>query len=307
MRWFTDNVRLYVSGLIAPNKNIWLLGDVFLTDAVAILSQMQMKNKDELYLYQAYGVQSYYPKKLCSDSFGKQIRSQLYSALEEHNRLPAVIIVVLGNSKLDDMVSTPFQTKRIWKALCTEIDRTIKARKNDLPKKAFLNEEPRLFFTEIYPTHKDLCERTGKGFDSYKAKRRRLNNILPQVAANYEFGVLPINGILPEVDDYFVKSTGQLSGKGIELFWKAVAKQLRLADEKLKEKIKNKIIQNYFEEQEDQARIEREKRKIVQDRYSLPRNFPRQERGHGDNRRSKSSINTSNRSKNNHRGRVTHR
>lgn len=123
-------MRAYLlTGRIVANKNIWFIGDQFLTDAIAVLSSMQLQNKDELYIYQAYDVQSFYPNKLCSDSFGKVVRCCLYEALNEHNRLPAVIVVVTGNKDVDDKVSTPFNTKRIWNALGNEIDRAIKARK----------------------------------------------------------------------------------------------------------------------------------------------------------------------------------
>lgn len=290
------------AGLIAPNKNIWILGDVFLTDAIAVLMQMQMQEKDGLYLHSAYGVQPYYPKKLCSDSFGKQVRSQLYSALEEHNRLPAVIIVVIGNGKIDDKVSTPFHTRRVWNALCVEIDRAIKSRKNDLPRKAYLNEEPRVFFTEMFPTSKNHCEDLGSGFDSFKSKRRRLNNVLPQVLAKYKFEIMQINGIDPNLDENFVASTGHLSGKGTEIFWKAVARELKLADEKLKETIKNNIIKSYLEDKNEQELIAREKDKIRQDRFSAPRSFPRQRQDRGDGPRFGKNVSGPERSHHKQRG-----
>lgn len=253
--------------MTVANKNIWLLGDVYLTDAAAVLSQMQMLNKDELYIYQAYDVQSYFPKKQCSDSFGKQLRTVLYKALEDHNRLPAVMIFVVGNNRIDSMVTTPYHTKRIWNALCNEIDRTIKARKNVLPRKCFLNEEPRVFFTNIFPRYKDHCDAVDGGFDSFKTKRRRLNNILPQILGKFGFDVLPVNGILTDQEDYFISSTKLLSGKGMEMFWTSISKELRLADERLKENIKNKVIQSYHEDQDELARIRREKQLISDQRF----------------------------------------
>lgn len=267
------------------NKNVWLIGDTFLTDAIAVLGQMQMRDKDNLYMYQMYDIESFYPEKLCTDTFGKIIRSLFYEALEKHNRLPAVIIVVTGNDKIDDMTSTSFHTKRIWNALCIELDRAIKARKNDLPKKAILNEEPRVYFNSVFPRHKDHCEEQGEGIESFKSKRRRLNNLLPQVLKKFDFGVFTITGIIPDNDDYFIGSTGKLNGKGMEAFWTSLSKELRLADELLKERIQNNIIQKYLEQQEEESRIRAEKRNVNRERVSLPKTFPRQDFSRGEGRK----------------------
>lgn len=267
---------------IRANKVIWIIGDVYLTDAAAVLSQIQTVNKDELYLYQAYDIRMYFPKKQCTDTFGKCVRNTLYEALRENNRLPAVLLVITGNQKIDDMVSTPYHTKRIWTAVCTEIDRAIKARKNDLPRKAFLNDEPRVFFSNIYPRYKDHCETHDQGFESFKTKRRRLNNIMPQVMSNYNFEVLPISGIIPDNQEYFILSTGQLSGKGMDAFWRSVSKELKLADELVKEKIKNKIIKSYLEEKHDQEHIRNEQQNIRHERLTLDKNIPTRQFDRGD-------------------------
>lgn len=267
---------------MAANKTIWIIGDVYLTDAAAILTQMQSQDKDQLYLYQAYNVKIFYPKKLCTDTFGKVLRCTLYEGLNQHAKLPAVIIVVTGNKKIDDMVSTPFHTKRIWKTICTEFDRAIKARKNDLPKKAVLNEEPRIFFTNVFPRSKDHCNAVDSGSDSFKTKRRRLNNLLPQVLATFGFKVLNITGILPDDVENFVDSTGQLTSKGILIFWKSVSQELRAADEALKEKIKNNIIGVYLDEVKEQERLDRDRQVDRQDRFATPKPIPRRELNRGD-------------------------
>lgn len=251
---------------------------------MAVLSSLQNQNKDELYLYQAYDVQYFYPNKLCADTFGKIVRCCLYQALSENNRLPAVIIVITGNKDVDNKVSNPYNTKRIWNSLCNEIDRAIKARKNDLPKKAFLNEEPRVFFSNMFPRSKSKCDDKDDGQDSYKTKRRRLNNILPQILQKFGFEVITINGIKPEEADYFESSTGLLSGKGMEMFWNSISKELKLADERLKEQIKNKIINSYLEERDEMERTIQERNTIRTARFGANRTFPRQNFDRGDGR-----------------------
>lgn len=242
------------------------------------MTQYQNQNKDELYLYQAYDVKAFFPSKLCSDSFGKQIRSQLYEALNQYNKLPAVIIIVTGNSRIDDMVTSPYHTKRIWNALFTEIDRALKARKNDLPRKCYLNEEPRVFVTNVFPRLRIHCESLDEGTESFRTKRRRLNNVLPQVASKFDFEIIPINGIPTDKDEYYVNSTGQLSSKGIQLFWLAVDKELKLADEKCKEKFKNKIIQAYLDDKDHDHRVREVRQDLAAQRFSTPHGFPRQNR-----------------------------
>lgn len=228
---------------------------------------MQGLEKDQLYIYQAYDVQPYFPKKQCTDTFGKQVRCTLYQALSEHNRLPGVLLIVVGNHRIDDMVTTPYHTKRVWNTLFTEIDRAIKARKNDLPRKAYLNEEPRVFVVNIAPRFKEHCENVDSGFDSFKTKRRRLNNLLPQLAAKFEFEVLAINGILPDNPEFFEMSTGKLSGKGMREYWVSVCRELKVADERVKEKIRNNIIKSYLEDQKHEERIQSEK-----DEFRVERN-----------------------------------
>lgn len=275
-----------ISGTIHANKTIWLIGDVYLTEALAVLTQHQNMNRDELYIYQAYDVKAFFPKRQCADTFGKIIRSMLYEALKQYNNLPAIIIVITGNQKIDDMVSTPFHTKRIWKAVCNKIDRAVKARKNDLPRKAFLNEEPRVFFTNVFPRSKNNCERVDEGFDTFKTKRRRLNNLLPQVAQAYGFNVLNISGIMPDDHENFVESTGILTGKGMLSFWKSVSQELRLADEKLKQRVRNNIINAYLEEERELQKINMEKQKLDSNSFPSQKTYD-----HHDQHRNQNNFN----------------
>lgn len=266
---------------------MWIIGDVFLTEAVAVLTQMQGLEKDQLYLYQAYDVKVFYPKKQCSDTFGRQVRYTLYQGLAENNKLPAVLLIVIGNNRIDDLVSTPYHTKRIWNTLFTEIDRAIKARKNDLPRKCFLNEEPRVFVVNVYPRFKDHCEQKNEGFDTFKTKRRRINNILPQISQKYGFNVITVNGIIPDNEEFFELSTGKLSGKGMREYWNSVSRELKVADETIKEKIRNDIIKSYLDDRKQEEKIQTEKREFATERSRLSdsNNFTRQNRlDRGDNR-----------------------
>lgn len=294
---------MYIVEPVKANKVIWIVGDVYLTDAAAVLSQIQTVNRDELYMYQAYDVKMYFPRKQCSDTFGRCLRNTLYEALKENNKLPAVIIAVTGNQRVDDKVSTPYHTKRVWTSIFTEFDRAIKARKNDLPKKAFLNEEPRVFFTNLYPRFKDHCEALDEGFESYKTKRRRLNNILPQIAQTFEFEVLPISGIIPDNPEYFISSTGQLSGKGMDTFWRSVSKELRIADEKIKEKIKNKIIRSFLEEEQERDKIREERKEVRKERFTHSKSVANRQFDRGDHRQIIHNKSTFNR----RRGNSAHR
>lgn len=108
---------------VRANKDIWVLGDTFLTEATAVLREMQNQNRDELYMYSHYDPQIYYPKLISNDTFASQIRCQLATALEEHNKLPAIILIVLGNEKVDYKVMNPEYTRKVWSALFNEIHR----------------------------------------------------------------------------------------------------------------------------------------------------------------------------------------
>lgn len=253
------------------------MGDVFFTDAVAVLMQIQRDRNDELYLFSNFDVHVYYPNKLCDDTFGKQIRSCLCKALEEHNELPTVILVITGNNKVDQMVSTPMQTKRIWQALLLELDRIIKARKDQLPRKAVVDNQPRIYFTNMFPRHKDHCDKLDKGEDTFKTKRRRLNSLLPAIGQKYDVGIIPVVGLLPDDHDQYSSQTGELTGKGLKEFWYIISKELKYQEVKFQEKLKSEIIKQYFDEQREQRRIQGEQNKGIErfNRNSLPRSFPR--------------------------------
>lgn len=265
------------------NKDIWILGDTFLTEAVAVLREIQNQDRDELYLYSDYDPQIYFPKLLSKDSFASQIRCQLYTALEEHNKLPSVIILIIGNKDVDHKALNPEGTRKIWHALFTEIQRAVKTRKEDLPRKAQNKHEPRVFATNMFPRFRDHNEKFDKTQETFKTKRRRLNGILPQVANDYGFKVLPINAIIPENADLFVVSTGQLNGRGQKEFWVNVSRELKLADVREEERIKSDIIQAYFDEQREKRRVAQERQRASNQRFSLPKGiYPRRlDRGDG--------------------------
>lgn len=176
---------LFISVPVRAVKDIWVLGDTFLTEATAVLREIQNQNRDELYLYSHYDPQIYYPSLLSKDTFAKQIHCQLNSALEEHNRLPAVILIILGNKNVDHKVMNPEYTRKVWSALFTEISRMIKTRREDLLEKARVKGEPRVMVTNMIPRYREHNEKTDLTHESFKTKRRRFNGILPQVAGNF--------------------------------------------------------------------------------------------------------------------------
>lgn len=278
----TEHIFLIVVPVRA-NKDIWILGDTFLTEAVSVLREMQHTNHDELYMYSQYDPQIYYPSLMTKATFAGQIRSELYTALEEHNKLPAVIIIVLGNKDVDHKVLNPQFTRKVWSALFTEIQRAIRTRKEDLPRKAQCEDEPRVCVANLVPRYRKHNDKTDCTHESFKTKRRRFNGILPQVTSNFDYKVLPINSIIPENAELFMVSTGQLNGKGIKQYWENLSRELKLLDVCWEEQKKGKIIQEYFEQQREERRIANEKRRAVKDRFSLPRSVhPRHlDRGDG--------------------------
>lgn len=268
---------------VRANKDIWILGDVFLTEAIAVLREIQNLKRDELYLYSHYDPQVYYPKLLSKDTFASQIKCQLFTALEEHNKLPAIIIMVIGNQNIEHKVFNPDCTRKVWSALFREIQRSIKIRKEDLPSKAKSADEPRVFVTNLVPKFKDHNERADRFGESFKTKRRRFNGMIPQIASEYGFSVIQINGIIPDSTEYFVTSTGQLSGKGVKEFWTNLSKELKLHDVRFEEEKKNEIIQEYFDQQREQRRLNQERSRVAQERYTMSRSVSvgRLDRGEG--------------------------
>lgn len=254
---------------VRANKDIWLFGDIFLTEAVAVLREIQNRNRDGLYLYSAYDPQPYYPKMQDQTTFVSQIHCQLFTALEEHNKLPAVILIVLGNKRIDDKVFNPENTRRVWRALFTEIQRAIRVRKEDLPRKAQNDQEPRVLLSNVFPRYKDHQEKTDQTDESFKTKRRRLNGMLPQIAHEFDFGVLPVSGILLDNSELYTVATGQLNGRGLKQFWVNLSKEFKLEDIRWEEKHKNRIIQEYFDKQRETRRENLERRKVAKERFSM--------------------------------------
>lgn len=270
---------------VRANKDVWILGDTFLTEAVSVLREMQNQDRNQLYLYSEYDPQIYYPKLLSTDTFASQIRCQLYTALEEHNKLPALIILILGNSNVDLKVLNPEFTRKVWSALFTEIQRAIMTRKEDLPHKAKHADLPIVAISNMFPKYREHNDKTGLTHETFKTKRRRFNGILPQVANNFGYKVLPINGILPENADIFAVNTGQLNGKGFKEFWTSLSREVKILNVKIAEQEKSKIIQEYFNQQREQRRVAQEKKKGINDCMSLPRSTSHNQFDRGDFKR----------------------
>lgn len=123
----------------------------------------------------------------------------------------------------------------------------------------------------MFPRFREHNDKTDSTQESFKTKRRRLNGILPQLANNFEYKVLPINGILPDNAELFAVNTGNLNGKGMKEFWISVSREIKVQDVKEDELFKNRIINEYFDKQREQRRLNQEHQKIAQERVSLPR------------------------------------
>lgn len=260
-----------------------------MAESIAVLREIQNQKHNELYIYSNYDPQIYYPSLLSKDTFASQIRCQLFTALEEHNKLPAIIILVIGNGNIEHKVFTPDLTRKTWSALFRELERAIKTRKEDLPKKAQKLDEPRVFVTNLFPKYKDHNEKVDATGESFKTKRRRFNGVIHQIVNEFSYGVIPINGIIPESPEFFVASTGQLSGRGQKEFWTSLSRELRIQDVRFEETKKNRVIQEYFDHQREIRRLNQERSKVAKDRHSLPRtkgkaNFDRGDGAHVKNR-----------------------
>lgn len=237
---------------VRANKSVWLLGDTFLTDALPVLMQIQSARKDEIYLFSNYDMKAFYPPKLDKFNFARQIRMQLANALEEHNRLPEVIILIIGNMQVERKIFNPVQTRRVWGALFKEIDRMIKTRKDDLPKKCFFEDKPKVYCTSMFPKYKGRNDVPDADGETFKSKRHRFNNLLPQIGRPFGIDMLMITGILPDEPDYFELSTGKLSGKGMSHYWQNLSKELKFEDQKCLEAEKSRVIKEYFEKRKEQ-------------------------------------------------------
>lgn len=264
---FADKVR--------ANNNIWLLGDNFLNEAIPVLKQIQFEKKGYLYMYQNFDVKGFFPKKLDQTVFGKQLLNQLTVALTEDDRLPTVIILVVGNRQVDNMVLTPVQTKRIWNIVFMEITRLIRSRKDQLDPKCYFHNQPRLYINNMFPRHKDDCDDKGRTTECFKTKRRRFNNVLPQAAAKHDVTVLPITGILPDEKNFFLGHAGELSGKGHEAFWTSLSREFKFNEELCKEREKSRLVQEVIDKRSDQNRNDTQKRKFEKERSRLIRGGPK--------------------------------
>lgn len=259
---------------------------MFLTEAVAVLREIQNQNRDELYLYSEYDPQIYFPKLLSKDTFASQIRCQLAMALEEHNKLLCIILLIFGNKDVDDKVLNPEGTRRVWSALFSEIDRAVRTRKEDLPRKAQNEGEPRVIVANMFSRFKDHNNKTDQTKESFKTKRRRLNGILPQVANNYDYQVLQVNGIIPDNSEIFAVNTGHLNGRGLKEYWDCISRELKILDVRQREKEKQQIIEAHYKELREQRRLAEERNQTVRDRCSLPRSIHPRNLDRGDGQQS---------------------
>lgn len=173
---------------------------------------------EALYILHWYDVKAFPPQSISTNAI-EVILSSLVGVLNNRPKLPAMIVVMLGDTSFwcNDQ-SLKFTMDSMLKVLLKEINRIVQLRRRDLPLKA-LGRETRLFFVK-------LNWKPEKAVDSvmfYPRKRRTFNKLLDAVVRPRGVNTILLHEINDKLDSELFLSHGELSQKGYRQIWASLS------------------------------------------------------------------------------------
>lgn len=207
------------------NREIWILGDSFLTLAAQHLEywkEYARRNPHEaLFMLHWFDVKVSLPQTPTNNA-AHIITSALVNMLNTRPKLPHTMIVMLGGIKFwcDDH-ALKYSMDAILIGLLVEIKRIIQQRQEDLPVKA-LGPDPAIYFVKLH-------WRPEMGVDSipmYPKKRRTFNRLLDTIMRPRNVRTISLNEITVKVNPEFFLAHGNLSEQGYRQLWKSLSEAL---------------------------------------------------------------------------------
>ena len=157
--------------------------------------------------------------KLSTDKIPmSRLRNSLVKAINERDKLPKLIIVLLDNEWLGyvDIID------RSLKWFIAKLDRYIRTRKEMLPSRCLKDDQPYFIIVKQTPIRNWLDPAR-----IYRDDWRDINTALESTLANYHnFLAINLNAILPTDDAYFT-ARADLTARGQSVYWDYLNTKIR--------------------------------------------------------------------------------
>lgn len=214
-----------ITGHVPANKEIWILGDSFLTLAgqhLEFWKELARRNPNEaLYIIQWYDVKLFAPQGTTLNAV-ELILSTFVQALNTRPKLPSIIVTCLGDTKFwCDNDALKFTMDTILIGLLKELKRIIQTRQRDLPQKA-VGPDPELFFTKLHWKPEGAIDTVLL----YPKKRRTFNRLLDTIMKPRGAKTVNLNELTTKVDPDFFLGHGALSEQGFRQVWKSLSEAI---------------------------------------------------------------------------------
>lgn len=229
---------MFVIGYVPANHQLWILGDQLLKDTKAVLQSLktgfiQDSAKPRLFIHDNFNVFTHHEEKEGQQNFIQQIITNFAQMLKANYKLPAIILILLDNSKLDDPPFATTALPRLIKWLLAEIDFMIKTRLGQLPKRCTTPVEPAVYLLKFLPRTNHA-----ENADLFKSVRRKVNNIIPELVNEFQFGFINAYEINTTTALFFNSTGTKLTQAGIVQFWASISKTIQSIIEEKRGKIK---------------------------------------------------------------------
>lgn len=225
-------------GFIPGNNQIWILGNELLKDAQPTLNNLKTafiadSAMPRLYIHDKFDVLAHYENKGHPINFIKQVRNNFAQMLKANAKLPTIIIIMLGNELLEDAAFAVSQLQRMVQWLLAEIDFMIKSRIKQLPEKCITQAEPAVFLLKFLPRTTRAEEA-----DLFKSTRRKINNMIPELTNQFNFGFINAYEINSSSALLFDAKGTKLTAPGMVRLWESISDRVREIIEDKKAKLR---------------------------------------------------------------------
>lgn len=235
-------------------RSLWLLGDAeFLGEASSCLEDLQCQNTDSqstneegelqdipanpkmenrLYLFANYEIFSYVQDSSLGEkpNFLRDIMGGLIAALNEHTKLPSIIIILGSLEQAVQAARLQDQAMETLKKFFKELAKVIHMHKRKFPPKAVTGGEPRIYVVKPHIMFQNMVLET-EVRDDYSA-------LLDQVLPPCGIGRISICGIKVDDQNAF-DEYGHLTADGYEKYWQYLSDTVERID---KEEFKGKPV-----------------------------------------------------------------
>ena len=256
-------------GPVKAYEKVWIIGCDFVANTYNQYVQDAVR-KRELYMKNHCDVEVFATKSCASliRSCIGHLLNEFLKALNAQSLLPCAIITVLDDDflryiKYDEDDSLSRTLTEVFEWLCTQIERAINTRKEQLPEKSMKYGYPSVYFVEA-PQHINFRN---------NSDRRKMNSAMQNVTSLHQFmKIIRMKQAWDADDRKLYNEMGRFTSPGLFKYWESVDSSFeyndRLAENhinntKFNEIYRNRTWSRFGKKQDFKA-------KITKSRFKLP-------------------------------------